>query len=306
MALFTILLNVIVPVFFVIGLSVFIGRIWNPDPRGLSTFIVYAFIPALAFRGIAQSDLSGGEIAGIGGVALGVSLAMAGLGLVISRWLQLERRLEGAFLVSVILMNAANYGIPVNQFAFGDGGAERALMFYVMSSLFGSPLGVFFASRGSVSWRRAALNVLKVPITWAALAGLLVNIVNVALPLPMERAVGILADAAVPGMLALLGLQLARARIGGRWGLIALASAFRLLIGPCVALPLATLFQLSGVTWQVAIVQSAMPTAVLANALATEFGSDAEFTAAVTLLGTLASIFTLSILLALVGGAGIS
>lgn len=306
MPLFAVFVNVILPVFLVIGLAFIIGRSWSPDPRGLSTFIVYAFIPALAFRGIAQSDLSGGEIAGIAAVALGVSLAMAIVGLLIARQLQLERRLAGAFVVSLILMNAANYGIPVNQFAFGDSGAERALIFYVMSVLFGSPLGVLFASRGSLSWRRAVGNVLRVPITWSALVGLLVNVGDISLPLPLERAIAILADAAVPSMLALLGLQLAQARISGRWGLIGLASALRLLAGPAIALPLAAIFQLSGVTWQVAIVQSAMPTAVLANALATEFGSDAKFTAAVTLVSTLVSILTLSILLSIVGETGIS
>jgi predicted permease len=49
----------------------------------------------------------------------------------------------------------------------------------------------------------------------------------------------------------------------------------------------------------VAILQCAVPTAVMANALAAEFGSDAQFTSAVTLISTLASIVTLTFLIAI-------
>jgi predicted permease len=51
-------------------------------------------------------------------------------------------------------------------------------------------------------------------------------------------------------------------------------------------------------TRQVTIIQASMSTAAMAGVLATEFGSDAEFTTAVVLVSTLASIISLSVLLA--------
>ncbi|MGQ9889142.1 MAG: AEC family transporter [Aggregatilineales bacterium] len=295
-----IMFNVIAPIFLVVGAGVAIGRRFKPDPRAISALLIYLFVPALAFDGIAYSDLTGAELLGIAGVATGIALLMALIGLGVSRALRFERRLESAFLISVIMMNAANYGIPLNRFAFGPQGEQRAVIYYVMSVVLGAVLGIFFASRGTASVRVALLNVLRIPISHAALAGLIVNLAGWQLPLPLERGISIMAQGAVPGMLALLGLQLAHSTaLRGHWAPIALASGMRLALAPLLAAPLALALGLTGTTFQVAVVSSSMPTAVMANALATQFGSDAEFTAAATLVSTLASVLTLSVLLAL-------
>lgn len=298
-----IMFNVIAPIFLVVGAGAIIGRRFRPDPAAISVLLIYLFIPALAFDGITRTDLTGDELLGIAGVATGIALLMALFGLGLARLLRFDRRLESAFLISVIMMNAANYGIPLNSFAFGPPGEQRAIIYYVMSVVLGAILGVYFASRGTASVRGALLNVLRVPISYAAVAGLAVNLAGWQMPLLLERGVGILAQGAVPGMLVLLGLQLARGTaLRGRWGPITLASGLRLVLAPLLAVPLALALGLSGVTFQVAVVESSMPTAVMASALATQFGSDAEFTAAVTLVSTLASIVTLSVLLALLTG----
>lgn len=298
--LLSVMFNVIAPIFLVVGAGMAVGRRFQPDPRAISVLLIYVFVPALAFDGVARSDLSGDELLGIAGVAIGIALLMALIGLGLSRALRFERRLESAFLISVIMMNAANYAIPLNRFAFGLPGEQRAIVYYVMSVVVGAALGVFFVSRGTASVRGALLNVLRVPISYAALAGLVVNLAGWQLPLPLERGIGILAQGAVPGMLALLGLQLAYTKaLYACWGPIVLASGMRLVLAPLLAIPLALALGLTGTTFQVAVVSSSMPTAVMANALATQFGSDTEFTAAVTLVSTLASVVTLSVLLAL-------
>jgi predicted permease len=97
----------------------------------------------------------------------------------------------------------------------------------------------------------------------------------------------------------LLGLLISRMSIReARWGLVALAAAIRLLGGAAVGFILATLLGQNGLAYPVGILQCAVPTAVMANALATEFGGDAQFTSAVTLISTLASIVTLTFLIA--------
>ncbi|HEX2907445.1 MAG TPA: AEC family transporter [Phototrophicaceae bacterium] len=96
-----------------------------------------------------------------------------------------------------------------------------------------------------------------------------------------------------------MGIKLSEVSLKVRWKPLLLAVGVRLVLAPLIAFPLAALLGLTGVTFQVAVVESSMPTAVLANALAAQFNSDTEFTASVTLVGTLASIISLSILLAI-------
>jgi malate permease and related proteins len=304
--LLDILFNVISPIFLIVGIAFLIGKRFNPDPRTLSTVLIYLFIPALSFRTMMQlpidgvADIINGDFGRAFAQITLASLIMMTIGMGIGRLLNLDRRTGSAFTLSVTQLNAGNLGIPLNTFAFGAAGGEIALLFYVSSAMAGNMIGVFIASRGEQSVGAALLNVLRVPVSLAALAGLVMNTINVSLPLPVERSLFLLADATLPGMIVLLGLLISRMVVkDARWKLVALASAIRLLGGAAVGFILATLLGQTGVAYPVAILQCAVPTAVMANALATEFGGDAQFTSAVTLISTLASIVTLTFLIAI-------
>lgn len=305
--LLEIMLTVIAPIFLIIGSAWIISRQFKPDPRSISSFLIYLFTPCLVFRGIYNTEITGSELGGVAFVVLGVMGVMAGIGLAYSRIRGFDARMEGAFVLSIILVNAANYGIPLNTFAFGEQGEQVAILVYVFNTGIGNVLGVFFASRGKGTIRDAIMNVLKVPIGYAAVAGFIANLMRQSnpdfmLPPTIERAINIAADGSIPGMLALLGLQLSRVHLRGRLRPILVATGIRLMIAPFVGLTLASLIGLTGVTFNVAVVQASMPTAVLANALATQFGSDAEFTSAVTFTSTMLSVLTLSVIILLLRG----
>ena len=294
---FDIMLNVIAPIFFIVGLATLFSRRTNPDPRAFSTVVIYLFLPFLVFRGMANSQIEGGVIVKILVVAFGVPLIMTVIGLGISYWLRLDRRQESAFVLCLMLVNAANYGIPLNDFAFGVESRQYTLVYYVAAATMANTFGVFFASRGSVSSLEAFRNVFKVPLMYGALLGLVINIGEITLPATLEKATDILADAAIPGMMTVLGMQLAHLSVRGRVRLIFLASATRLLIGPVIAFTLATLLGMSGLARQSTIVEASMPTAVMAGILATQFEADSEFVTSVIIVSTLSSILTLSVLL---------
>ncbi len=292
--------NVILPIFVVIGLSMLVGHLFNPNPRTLSSLIIYLFSPFLVLDGMSRSDLRAEEIGQIAAVTVILTFALALLGVGVARLLRLDRKEESAFLLSIILINAGNYGLPLNEFAFGQAGLQRAMVFYVASAVMANTVGVYIASRGSASVRRSLLNVFRVPLPYAMALGLLLNFTGTALPLPVQRAVTLLGQAAVPAMLVLLGVQLRKAQVRGRLGPICVAAGMRLLVAPLIAFPLVALVGLTGVARQVTIVEASMSTAVMSGVLATEFGSDSDFTTAAIMVSTLASIVTLSVLLTIV------
>ncbi|MEL6403677.1 MAG: AEC family transporter [Chloroflexota bacterium] len=315
--LFSVMLNVISPIMLVMGSGYIIGKLYNPDPRSLSVYLIYLFTPALVFRGIYETELPTGDLVGVGVVVIGVALVMMIIGYGVARLLGYTARQESSLILSIVLVNAANYGIPLNTFAFGQEGGNVAIVYYVISALVGNVLGVFFASRGSVSAREAILNVFKVPIMYTAILGLILNMNDIALPLVIERSViDIAAPASIPLMLALLGLQLSRVSfkqddsknddnsetLATDFRALGITTALRLVASPVVAVGIALAVGLDGTTFNVSVVQSSMPTAVLAGALATQFGGDARFVSAVTLVSTLASIASLSVLILLLGG----
>jgi malate permease and related proteins len=304
--IFSIMLNVIAPIFLVVGAAALFTHRFDADPRLLSTVVLYLFAPFLALEGIAESEISGGELGKVALVVVGVAVIMALGALLAARLLRLERRVESAMVLSVSLVNAANYGVPLNEFAFGIEARKIAILYYVFSVTVSYTLGVYYASRGSVSGKEALKNVFRLPLLYAAVAGFAINLTDFTMPLPLARATGLLADASIPAMLVVLGMQLARAvksgRVQGGIRLISLSVGGRLLIGPLVGLALTTLLGIDGLTQKVLIVQSSMPTAVMAAVLATQFRADSEFVTSSVVIGTLSSIITLSVLVALLGG----
>lgn len=299
-SILSIIYNIIAPIFVIVGLAVWLGRRFSPDPRVFSRVVFYLFSPFLVINSLARSDLQANEIGLMVIMVLLLYLLMAMVSWGLVRLFDFDRKLEGAFMLSVVVINAGNYGLPLSEFAFGPAGLERAVIFFVVTAVMANTLGIFLASRGTATVGQSLLNVLTVPLPYATAAGLIINFGQISLPLPIERAIGLLGQATVPCMLVVLGLQLSHISLKGRLKPILLATAARLLIAPLIAFPLVALLDMSGLSRQVAIIQASMPTAVLSSVLAAEFGSDTEFTAAVILTSTLASIVTLSFLLWLV------
>jgi malate permease and related proteins len=292
-----ILTNIIGPIFIIVGLAALIDRRFKPDARALSGIAVYLLTPCLVLDNIATTSLQTDEVWQIVAMASLNSLVMICIGVGVGRALRFERALATGFALSVGLLNTGNYGLPVSDFAFGKEGLQRAVIFFIVSSVWTNTVGIYVASRGTGTTRQALLNVFKAPLLYAMALGFILNLTGLGLPVPLQRAVGLLSQATVPFMLIVMGLQLSRTSVRGRAGPLALAVFTRLVIGPLVAVGLAALLGTSGLTRQVTLLQAAMPSGVMSGVLATLFGGDAEFVAATILLSTLASMVTLSVLL---------
>lgn len=292
--------NIVLPVVVIVLAAALADRLFDTDPRSLSRLVIYLFVPFLIFQRLATTELTAGEGLQLMAIAIGMSLLAAAAAALVARLASYPPRLSAAFILSVTLINAGNYGMPLNLFAFGKPGEERALIFFVGSVLVTYTLGIFLASLGTAPPREALTRIFRVPLPYALVAGLAVNLLHIELPVPAVRASETLAQAAVPGMLTVLGLQLSRARVPHQFGPIVLAAGMRLILAPLLALPLIALLGASGLTRQVSIVQSAMPTAVISGVLAAEFGADTQIVTGVILVSTLLSTVTLSVLLTLV------
>jgi predicted permease len=295
----SIILTTIAPIIVVAGLGVLLDRTKVLDPRSISRVAIYLAIPALAFDGIANSSITSFELGSLVLFSLLSTFTITGLAWLVTVWFKMPRLTASAFILSVALINLSNYGIPLNEFAFGQPGLERAIILAVLGFVYANTVGVFIASWGRASVLRSFLNVLMVPAPYAALLGLATNAGYIAVPELILRVAEILRGAAVPLMLIMLGIQISRASLKGERTIVLGASGMRLLGGAAVGFLFAALLGLDGINRQVAIVEASMPTAVTAGILATEFNSDAKLTSSIVLTSTLLSVLTLSIILSI-------
>lgn len=301
MNILSIAYEVIMPIFLIVGVGMVVGRTTQLDPATLTNLLFYVLFPALILDGLVNTPFSPSELLQIGLGVLMLAVVTGVIAFGVARLLNLGRQTTSAFVLAVMLMNSANYGIPVNRFAFGEEGGQAALVFYMASVLISYTVGVYIASRGNVTGREALMNVFKLPLVYAAMLGLFLNLANWTLPTPIARATGLLAQGAVPTMLILLGIQLLQCKLQGNWRAIGAATGLRLMVSPIVALILTQLLGMNQLFQDVSIVQAGMPTAVFVGVLTTKYNSDAPFATAVILVSTLLSVISLTLILAWVG-----
>lgn len=297
----TLLINVVLPVFLVIGLAALAQTRLRVDVGTLSRAVFYLFAPALVFDALATSDVSGAQLGQIAAVLVLSTAILWVLGAGAARLLHLEGPTQAAFLTAILLMNAGNYGLSVNLFAFGEAGLARASIYFTVSALLSASLGVYLSASGRTSARHAFRQMLGVPLMYAAALGVVVNLAELAVPEPLGKAIHLLGQASVPVMLTVLGMRLAetfRSRQGAlHLPALGVVTVARLIVAPALAWVLAGVVGMQGLARNVTVVESAMPTAVITTILATEFDSDPPFAAMSVLVTTLASVVTVTILL---------
>jgi len=297
----TVLFNVILPVILVAGVAALAQRYLKLDLRTASRAAFYLFAPALVFDSLVNSTIGGAEFGLIAAAVIGVTLVLWGLGEVLGWLLRLKGPTLSAFLLSILLINAGNFGLPVILFAYGEEGLARGTAFFAVSSAISASLGVYLAVRGCSPGTVAIRRLVSVPLVYAAILGLALNMAHFTMPEPLAKAIHLLGQASVPVMLVTLGIQLAQTG-HDRWrGIhlpaLATAIATRLLIAPALALLAALLLGLSGLARNVVITQSAMPTAVMTTIIAAEFECDNRFVTVAVLATTIISVVTLTVLL---------
>jgi hypothetical protein len=188
--------------------------------------------------------------------------------------------------------------MSVNLLAFGQSGLAQASLFFLASAIVSYTAGIFVASMGRTGIRASLVGLLRIPTVWAVALAFAMSAAGVQMPRPAASAVHLLSQACIPVFLLVLGMQLRGARLQGPARPMLVATALRLGGGAAAGLLLAPAFGLTGAARQAGVLQSAMPTAVIATILATEFDVEPGFVTSVVLLTTLLSPFTLTPLLA--------
>lgn len=298
----TTLFTIVVPIFLVAAVAFLLAkRGIITEQRPLARVSLYFFSPALAFQALSNSNINGADVVSIVAFVLIMALIVGALCFGISRGLKFDRRLTSAFLLSILFVNAGNYGIPLIQFAFGSEGVARAAIFFATNSILSNTLAVYIATAGHSNMRSSVIAVLKMPLAYAALAGIAFNALGIKLPLPIARGIELAAAAALPVMLVNLGLELARAKLQDYDWNVFLAVGIKLLVTPIIALGLAAVMGMTGLTRSVSVLEAAMPTAVVASLIATEFQARSDFVTSVVFLTTIGSTLTLTLLLMYLG-----
>lgn len=301
MNIIQVFINVVLPVLLIAGAGALMHKFKPLQTSSLSQSILYLFSPALVFHGLATTEMPLENLRMILIFSVILLLALFVLGNISASIFSIKGNDKKALVIAGIFMNAGNYGLPVAYFAFGEEGFATAIIFFVIQAILGWTVGIFLASRGSQSNIKAILTVFKVPTTYAAIFGFLAGAYSLEIPSWLLSSTDVLGDAAIPAMLIILGIQIASSSKFHHIKPIIVASVIRLIISSLLAYIIATALNISPLDSKILIVVSGMPTAVFTIILATEYGGDPELSSSIVITSTLASLFSVTLMLSIIG-----
>lgn len=298
----TIFVNVVLPVFLVAGMGYILKRRLDVPVAPLNQAVLYVLMPAFIFTSLMAVDFRSEEPLRITAFAFLLAIVMLLVGYAVALAARLDRPTANALALTAALPNLGNYGLSVVLLAFGEPGLAAGTLLLAVQMLYGLALAVFVASSGSAPLGRAVAEVFRQPTIYAVAAALALNLARVAPPEFVMSALTLPSQAAVPVMLIVLGMNVAGTSGIEQPALVSLATFVRLVVGTLVGWLLAVALGIEGVAREVMIVGAAMPTAVFTILTATQFDARPKFVSDVVVVTTLASIVTVTVVLALLSG----
>lgn len=299
------ILEVLGPTFLLVAVGYLLGRFGRLPARPFAEASFWILSPALIFETLRTAQLPAQD-------ALLVALfVLTHYGLMFLLSLPFGRKLfptdsDARRATSLLLTfgNCGNLGLPILLFAFGTRGKDVGVIFLATNTVLLATLGVGIAAwRGRLDLRALARQALLVPWPYAVALAVGVRAAQ-AWPTVLARASGLLAEAAIPVFLLLLGLELASVNLQavGRPGVY--LALTRLAVASLLAWVLTPLFTGDPVVRGSLVIEGSVPSAVNAYILAAQYRRRPDLAATVLLLSTLFSLATLSLTLFLLARLG--
>jgi malate permease and related proteins len=291
----------IIPIFIIVILGWFVhskGFLPSEFQGPANRLVFYVAIPAIIFQSIARSalgELFNPRVVVITLTALTASYAVSWFVCYLAR---VPRHLAGTFIQASGHGNLGYFGFAVAFYYLGDAGLAQASIVagfvMILQNIFSIMALQRYASQSAVpnTARNIVFKVVGNPVILAVLAGMLVALLEIPLPLIVERSLTILSGLALPTALLVIGASLSIGRMQAHRMLIIGASAIKLLFMPGLGW---LLFLFCGIPvgdYLPALILLASPTATIAFVMARELQGDSDLAVAVISASTLLSALT--------------
>lgn len=291
--------NVTLPVFCIVFIGAIAGKHLKLDVRTLTKAAYYIFVPAFIFKAIYGSGITFEQIKSMAGFIIVTHLVAAAVAGLVAKILKREHLKIASYMIIAMSGNVGNYGIAVVGFGLGDDAVGLASFYYVVLSITSLIISVAIAGWMHGGKLDSLIRIGKTPALWAAALAVIMNYSGVEMPLASTRVISLLSGAMIPVMLFSLGRQLCEKDAFKFSFDTVVASSIRLLIAPAIAFFVAVPFSLGTLVNSVGILQSGMPTAIMATIVAQEHNISPSFITSSVIFSLLCSLFTLPLVIML-------
>ncbi len=306
------LLDIILPVFMVIGFGYFVtwkGMIDDTAIDALVKFTQNFAIPCLLFRAISQIDLGASvSLPLIFSYYLG-AFASFFAGYAGARIFFKRSPVDAvAIAFCCLFSNTVLLGIPITERAYGSDALSANFAIITFHAPLCYMLGVTameIARNEATGIVQGAMRVFNAmfhnPFVIAIFLGLFANITALPLPGPLLSGIDLMATAALPTALFSLGGILLRYRPEGDMKAIVMVCAISLVLHPAIVFASILWFDLDRAALRSAVLTAAMAPGVNAYVFANMYGAARRVAASSVLMATAGSILSVWVWLLILG-----
>lgn len=247
------------------------------------------FTPALIFSVMSAENF---DLPNYYPLAFGALLVIVFSGLLIWPLCRFIGVKPKTFLPPMMFSNSGNLGIPLIVLAFGEAALPAAVVLFLVENLLHFTLGLYILDN-----KTRLLNLLRMPMIIATIAGVAWSYTDWILPAPLRTFVDMLGQIAIPLMLFALGVRMTSIDFThwkiGVWGAF-VAPIF----GLAIALALQPFLQLQPQHFAYLLLFAALPPAVLNYMVSERYNQEPHLVAAIVLIGNVGSLLFIPIVLA--------
>lgn len=300
----------IIPIFAIILLG-WVARVYgfirSEFIEPANRLVFYLALPAMVFRSISKASLGTQFDGRVVALALVSVCIVFGIAFIWVSRNHLPRSQRGTFIQNSFHGNLGYIGLAVVFYSLGNPGLVRASIIMGFLMILQNLLAVialqFHSPDDSTFPKRwvLALRILGNPIILSALAGILVSMTALPVPLVLGRCLDILKDLALPMALLIIGASLSFDMLRSKLKVVLACGLLKLILLPGLGFILYRLFDVMPEAYLPGIILLASPTATVTYVMAREMSGDSEFAGAAISLNTLLSAVTYSVWLSVVG-----
>ncbi|MBP1963740.1 AEC family transporter [Paenibacillus aceris] len=298
-----ILINNIVPISIMIAIGATMYRAFHLDIKTLSKLNFYVFSPALVFVKLYESEMNLNVLLQVLlFFVLFFSLLFAVIEIYI-RIRKLERGMRIAMRNSVIFYNSANYALPLNQTVFGGNAYTLSIqiVIMIMQTLIPNTYGIYTLNSHKSTWKATMKTILSLPVIYMIPLALLLRYFHLPVPSSINLPLTYIANAFMATALLTLGVQLGGMKWEFHFSNVAVSIILRLAAAPLIGFFVVWLLGIDGLTAKALILSCAVPTSLSSVLLAIEYENEPEFSSQAVFTSTLFSMFTIPIVIFLLG-----
>jgi predicted permease len=302
------LFNLLAPFFGLIGLGFLCGKLVNQPESGLAWmqfFVIYVALPCLFFRLIADKPLD--QLTNWSFIAATTLATLCAFILSFSAGWRHTKDMPQSVMQGVAgsYSNVGYMGPPLVLAALGQAASAPVVLIFVFDNLLlfslvpllMSVAGVEKLSLGATV-RRIVWRILTHPFNIATMLGIAASYLHLTVPGPANQMVTWLSGAAAPCALFILGVTVAMRPLMRIPGEVPVLVLTKLVLHPIFVWILLSAIGDFGAAWTyAALTMAALPPALNIFVIATQYNVGVERASACVLVGTVASMVTLTALL---------